>query len=74
MREREVDVYSNGVVATPERKQKVDLTYFIWTEPYSMVVPQPEEQSRIFAFIYPYQPMVNYTFSWWLISSYYLMD
>ncbi|XP_045025959.1 glutamate receptor ionotropic, delta-1-like [Daphnia magna] len=55
---KEVDVYSNGVVATPERKQKVDLTYFIWTEPYSMVVPQPEEQSRIFAFIYPYQPMV----------------
>ncbi|KAI9566009.1 hypothetical protein GHT06_009808 [Daphnia sinensis] len=60
---RVVDVYSNGVVATPERKQKVDLTYFIWTEPYSMVVPQPEVQSRIFAFIYPYQPMV-----WLLIA------
>ncbi|XP_057369794.1 glutamate receptor ionotropic, delta-1-like [Daphnia carinata] len=55
---KKVDVYSNGVVATPERKQIVDLTYFIWTEPYSMVVPQPEEESRIFAFIYPYQPTV----------------
>lgn len=58
-----MDAYVNGLVATPERKRKVDLTYFIWTEPYSMVVPRPEEYSRIFAFVYPYQSTVSYSFT-----------
>lgn len=30
-----------------------------WTEPYVMVVPRSEEEPRLFAFILPFQPMVQ---------------
>lgn len=48
-----------GFIATPERKEKMDLAYFMWTEPHTMVVPQPEEEPRLFAFIRPFKHQVN---------------
>nr|CAH0102497.1 unnamed protein product [Daphnia galeata] len=55
---KEVDALVNGFAATPERTKNSDFSYFIWTEPYSMVVPQPEEEPRLFAFIRPFQTTV----------------
>lgn len=59
--DQEVDAYVNGLIATPERKAKADITYYIWTELYSLIVPLPEEESRLFAFVGTFQPLVmNY--------------
>ncbi|KAK4019074.1 hypothetical protein OUZ56_001104 [Daphnia magna] len=33
-------------------------SFFGWSESYTMVVPRPEEESRLFAFIWPFQPSV----------------
>ncbi|XP_046446905.1 glutamate receptor ionotropic, delta-1-like [Daphnia pulex] len=56
--DNEADACGNGIIATPERKKNLDFSYFVWTEPYSMVVPQPEEEPRLFAFVRPFQPPV----------------
>jgi hypothetical protein len=48
------------LVASPERKKKMDFSYFIWTELYSMVVPRAEEESRLLAFIRPFQSIVQH--------------
>lgn len=37
----------------------VDFSYFVWTEPYTMVVPRPGEVPRLFALIWPFQPIVS---------------
>ncbi|KAI9566014.1 hypothetical protein GHT06_009813 [Daphnia sinensis] len=57
---KEVDALVNGLTPTPERKKKVDFSYFIWTEPYAMVVPRPGEEPRLFAFVRPFQSLVIY--------------
>ena len=31
----------------------------VWTEPYTLLAPSPELENRLFAFIRPFQPMVN---------------
>ncbi|XP_045025966.1 glutamate receptor ionotropic, delta-1 [Daphnia magna] len=55
----EVDGFAVVFIATPERKKKMDFTsFFGWSESYTMVVPRPEEESRLFAFIWPFQPSV----------------
>ena len=36
----------------------MDFTFFIWTEPYTLIVPKPELESHLFAFIRPFRPMV----------------
>ena len=41
-----------------DRKEDVDFTYAIWAETIDLVVPRPGEESRLFAFIRPFQPMV----------------
>nr|CAH0102495.1 unnamed protein product [Daphnia galeata] len=56
--DNEVDACTNGLIATPERTKNLDFSYFIWTEQYSMVVPQPGEEPRLFAFVRPFQPAV----------------
>ncbi|EFX66287.1 hypothetical protein DAPPUDRAFT_116519 [Daphnia pulex] len=57
--DNEVDACGNGLIATPERKSaNLDFSYFIWTELYSMIVPLPEEEPRLFAFVRPFQPTV----------------
>ena len=51
-------------IATPERRKNIDFPqFFVWAEPYAMVVPHPEEEIRLFAFIRPFQPMVTVTLS-----------
>lgn len=47
-----------GLIATPERKKLIDLAYFMWTEPFAMIVPKPGEEPRLFAFIRPFQSLV----------------
>jgi ABC-type amino acid transport substrate-binding protein len=63
----QVDALLNGLTATPERKKWVDFTYMIWTEPWTMVVPRPGEESRLFAFTKPFQSKVPLNESYKLI-------
>ena len=56
---QEVDALVNGLAVSPERKKIMDFSYFIWTEPYTMVVPRPGEVPRLFALIWPFQPIVS---------------
>ncbi|XP_046447218.1 glutamate receptor ionotropic, delta-2-like [Daphnia pulex] len=56
--DNEIDGASIGATLTLENKQKMDLAYYIWTEPYKMVVPRPGEKSRLLAFVYPFDPLV----------------
>ncbi|EFX79934.1 hypothetical protein DAPPUDRAFT_103893 [Daphnia pulex] len=44
---KNADALVNGIIATPERKQMVDFSYFVWTEPYTMVVPRPGEEPSL---------------------------
>ncbi|XP_046447217.1 glutamate receptor ionotropic, kainate 2-like [Daphnia pulex] len=53
-----VDGSTMGVIRTPERKKVADFAYFMWTEPFTMVVPVPGEEPRLFAFIKPFQNSV----------------
>lgn len=38
-------------------------TYFSWEERYRMIVPKPGEDSRLFAFIRPFDGIVSIHFS-----------
>ena len=40
----------------------MEYTSMVWTEPFTLIVPKPEEESRLFAFIRPFQPLVTYKF------------
>lgn len=55
---QEVDGLAVMLIVTPERKAKTDFTFMAWSEPYTLVVPKPEQLSRLFAFIRPFQPTV----------------
>jgi ionotropic glutamate receptor len=59
---QEVDGSTMGLIGTPERKIVVDFAYFMWTEPFTMVVPVPGEEPRLFAFIKPFQSSVIKSF------------
>ncbi len=54
MRLQEIDGASIGIKLTAERKKEMDLAYYIWTEPYTLIVPRPGEKSRLLAFVYPF--------------------
>ncbi|KZS03572.1 Uncharacterized protein APZ42_033783 [Daphnia magna] len=56
--DKEIDGSTMGLIATPERKKMIDLAYFMWTEPFNMIVPKPGEEPRLFAFIKPFQSWV----------------
>nr|CAH0101184.1 unnamed protein product [Daphnia galeata] len=43
---------------TMDRVERFDFTTFIWSEGFRLVVPRSGEESRLFAFIGPFQPMV----------------
>lgn len=36
-----------------------DFAYFMWAEPFTLVVPRPGEEPRLFAFIWPFQSSVT---------------
>ena len=40
----------------------MEFTSMVWTEPFTLIVPKPEEESRLFAFIRPFQPLVTHKF------------
>lgn len=45
-------------MSTPDRKKVIDFSYPFWIGPFKLLVPKPEEESRLFAFIRPFQPLV----------------
>ena len=48
------------LVIDPSRAARIDYTCGLgWAEPYNIIVPKPEFQSRLFAFVRPFQPLVN---------------
>ncbi|XP_046454961.1 glutamate [NMDA] receptor subunit 1-like isoform X1 [Daphnia pulex] len=55
---KNVDSITSTFHLTADRVAKNDPTSFIWTEGMTLIVPRPEEENRLFAFIGPFQPMV----------------
>lgn len=45
---------------TMDRVERMDYSFFTWVDGFSLVVPNPGEESRLFAFVRPFQPWVNY--------------
>ena len=43
----------------PEQLEEVDFTYPIILAQLKMIVPAGVEESRLFAFVRPFQPLVN---------------
>ncbi len=43
-----------------DRGERFDYTASAWSEAFSFVAPRPGQESRLFAFIGPFQPMVGY--------------
>lgn len=43
-----------------DRVERFDYTASAWSEAFSFVAPRPGQESRLFAFIGPFQPMVGY--------------
>jgi hypothetical protein len=39
----------------------MDMAYYVWAEPYAMIVPRPGEKSRLLAFVYPFDILVIIT-------------
>lgn len=57
---KEADALIGTLLVTPERKEKADFTFLAWSEPFVLIVPKPEQESRLFAFIRPFQPLVGH--------------
>lgn len=53
-----IDALMSSLIVNSQRAQKVDYAPLAWSEPYTIVAPKPEQKSRLFAFIRPFQPMV----------------
>ena len=53
-----VDVSVFGVVQSISKFLLVDMTVPVMIQPFRLVVPFPKEESRLFAMIRPFQPMV----------------
>ena len=50
----------SSLAIDPNRAARIDYTCGLeWAEPYTIVVPKPAFQSRLFAFVRPFQPLVN---------------
>jgi hypothetical protein len=39
-------------------------SFFVWVDGFSLIVPKPGEESRLFAFIGPFQPAVSGFVDW----------
>lgn len=44
---------------TMDRAERMDYSSFTWVDGFSLVIPNPGEESRLFAFVRPFQPWVN---------------
>ena len=47
-----------GLAIEPDQLQFFEFTYPISMAPLKMIVPAPVEESRLFAFARPFQPLV----------------
>ena len=56
---KDIDGISSGFYVTLDRKERMDFTSFTWSDDFGLVEPRPGEESRLFAFIGPFQSMVN---------------
>ena len=56
---KDIDGVAGGFYITLDRKERMDFTSFIWSDDFGLVAPRPGEESRLFAFIGPFQSMVN---------------
>ena len=56
---QEVDISAIGVDMLHNVFEKVDISVPVMIEPYKLVVPWPDEESRLLAPIRPFQPLVN---------------
>ena len=59
MLSQEVDGCLGLFVMTQDRAKIMDITAELWQEPYALIVPAPQEASRLLSFIKPWQPSVN---------------
>jgi hypothetical protein len=55
-----VDTTAAGILIDPDQLDKIDFSYPILLSPVKMIVPAGEEESRLFAFVRPFQPMVKF--------------
>ncbi|EFX85981.1 hypothetical protein DAPPUDRAFT_98390 [Daphnia pulex] len=58
MNDKNVDGLLVAFYLTMDRVERFDYTSSSWSEGFSFVAPRPGEESRLFAFIGPFQPMV----------------
>lgn len=59
LRLQDIDGSGVAMIITPERKEKMDFAYLIWTEPYKILSPRLGEEPRLFAFVWPFQKVVS---------------
>ena len=58
--QQQADALVGHLVIDPSRAARIDYTCGLgWAEPYNIIVPKPQFQSRFFAFVRPFQPLVN---------------
>ena len=75
-----IDGIACSFYVTMERKEMMDFTLFpAWYEVFRLVVPAPEEENRLFAFIGPFSLTViyyvhNYVYDTVSMSSIYLSN
>ena len=55
-----MDTTAAGILIDPDQLDKIDFSYPILLSPVKMIVPAGEEESRLFAFVRPFQPMVKF--------------
>lgn len=56
---KEADIDGISINPDEEHLKIVDIPYPVIMTPFRMIVPAPVEQSRLFAFVRPFQPMVK---------------
>jgi len=69
---QDIDINTAGMMSTPDRKKVIDFSYPFWIGPFKLLVPKPGEESRLFAFIRPFQPLVNNSIISRLLQLYWL--
>ena len=58
--DKEADITALGLVAVPEIVKLIDASVPVMMNPLRLLVPWPEEESRLLAPIRPFQLTVNY--------------
>ena len=55
---QDVDITPIGVDMIHDVYQKIDVSFPVLMDPYRLIVPWPDEESRLLAPIRPFQPLV----------------